>query len=214
MSGLGKRAAMAFAGPWVLVTLAGGCLLAAPAAAEEAICDWPCKTSYAEKFVPEEIWGGRLPGPLPGNWNADAGVRDVVAFAANPENTPNQGGAEIQAFAERLGSDRRGPLLGVFAGLLEEFDTQREIVIEGVRDLIVRAKIIRELVEKNEAALAALPADAGPEVEQQRKGHQEARFWNARNMDDALDGARFLCRRYGYLEEKLRRLSAAIRAAW
>ncbi len=58
----------------------------------------------------------------------------MVAFAANPENTPTQGGAEIQAFAERLGSDRRPALLGVFAGLLEEFDTQREIVIEGVRD--------------------------------------------------------------------------------
>ncbi len=102
----------------------------------------------------------------------------------------------------------------VFAGLLEEFDTQREIVIEGVRDSIVRAKIIRELLENNEAALAALPTEAGPEIERQRKGHQEARFWNDRNLDDALDGARFLCRRYAYLEEKLRRLSAAIRAAW
>ena len=102
----------------------------------------------------------------------------------------------------------------MFAGLLEEFDAQREIVIEGVRDLVVRAKIIREAVEKNEAALAALPTEAGAEVDQQRKGHQEARFWNARNMDDALDDARFLCHRYGYLEEKLRRLSAAIHAAW
>ena len=215
MSDVAMRAARAaFAGAWACVALGGGCLLAAPAAAEETIRDWPCKTAYAEKFVPEEIWGGRLPGPLPAGWSTDAGVRDVVAFAANPENTPNQGGAEIQAFADRRGGDRRAALLGVFAGLLEEFDTQREIVIEGVRDSIVRAKIIRELVEKNEAALAALPADAGPEVEQQRKGHQEARFWNARNLDDALDGARFLCRRYGYLEEKLRRLSAAIHAAW
>ena len=141
MSGLGMRVARAaFAGAWAWVTLGGGCLLAAPAAAEETIRDWPCKTAYAEKFVPEEIWGGRLPGPLPAGWSTDAGVRDVVAFAANPENTPNQGGAEIQAFAGRRGGDRRAALLGVFAGLLEEFDTQREIVIEGVRDSIVRAQ--------------------------------------------------------------------------
>ena len=93
MSGLGMRVARAaFAGAWAWVALGGGCLLAAPAAAEETICDWPCKTAYAEKFVPEEIWGGRLPGPLPAGWSTDAGVRDVVAFAANPENTPNQGG--------------------------------------------------------------------------------------------------------------------------
>ncbi len=205
MLGVDARVGIALAGAWLAV---------APLACAEEIRDWPCKAAYAEKFMPEDIWGGRLPASLPDPWNTDAGVRDVVAFAANPENTPKQGGAEIQAFADRLGSDRRAALLGVFAGLLEEFDTQREIVIEGVRDSIVRAKIIRELVEKNEAALAALPADAGPEVEQQRKGHEEARFWNARNMDDALDGARFLCRRYGYLEEKLRRLSAAIHAAW
>jgi hypothetical protein len=102
----------------------------------------------------------------------------------------------------------------VFAGLLDEFNNQRGIVIEGVRDLVVRAKIIREAVEKDDAALAALPSEAGSEAAQQRKDHQEARFWNARNMDDALDDARFLCHRYGYLEEKLRRLSAAIHAAW
>jgi hypothetical protein len=151
---------------------------------------------------------------LPENWGADPGVREVVAFAANPENTPKQGGAEIRALADRLGPDRRPALLGVFAGLLDEFNSQRGIVIEGVRDLVVRAKIIREAVEQDDAALAALPSEAGSEAEQQRKGHQEARFWKARNMDDALDDARFLCHRYGYLEEKLRHLSAAIHAAW
>jgi hypothetical protein len=204
MLGLGSRSGSALAGLWLLAT---------PAVAEE-IRDWPCERPYALSFAAEDIWGGRLPGALPAGWQADAAIREVVTFAANPENTPAQGGAEIQAFAERLGSDRRPALLEVFAGLLEEFDTQREIVIEGVRDSIVRAKIIRESVEKNEAALAALPTAGGPEVERQRKGHQEARFWDARNMDDALDGARFLCRRYGYLEVKLRRLSAAIQAAW
>ncbi len=204
MSGMWSRVGIALIGLW---------LLAAPVAAEE-IRDWPCHQPYAERFAAEDIWGGRLPGPLPADWQADAGVREVVAFAANPENTPNQGGAEIRTFADRLGPDRRPALLGVFAGLLEEFDTQREIVIEGVRDSVVRAKIIREAVDKNEAALAALPTEAGSDTEQQRKGHQEARFWNDRNMDDALDEARFLCHRYGYLEEKLRRLSAAIHAAW
>jgi hypothetical protein len=202
MSALGSRAGLALVGAWLVV---------APATAEE-IRDWPCERPFAERFVAEEVWGGRLPGPLPDDWRADPGIAEVVDFAANPENTPNQGGAQIRAFAERRGGDRQAALLGVFAGLLEEFDTQRTIVIEGVRDSVVRAKIIREAVEKDEAALAALPT--GPGTELQRKGHQEARFWNARGMDDALDEARFLCHRYAYLEEKLGRLSAAIRAAW
>jgi hypothetical protein len=32
-------------------------------------------------------------------------------------------------------------------------------------------------------------------------------------MDDAMEEAEFLCRRYGYLDRKLRELTTAIRAA-
>jgi hypothetical protein len=32
-------------------------------------------------------------------------------------------------------------------------------------------------------------------------------------MDDALEEAEFLCRRYAYLDEKLRRLTEAVRSA-
>jgi hypothetical protein len=213
MSGLASRPGVAHAGAGLLVAW-GSLWSLATASAAQPIHDWPCDRPYAEHFAAEDIWGGRLPGSLPGDWQTDPGVRKVVEFAADPENTPNQGGAQIRAFATQRGADRRPALLGVFAGLLHEFDTQRDIVIEGVRDSIVRAKIVREAVDKNEAALAALPTDAGPAAEQQRKDQKEARFWNGRYMDDALDQARFLCHRYGYLEVKLRRLSAAIRAAW
>jgi hypothetical protein len=33
-------------------------------------------------------------------------------------------------------------------------------------------------------------------------------------MDDALEEAEFLCRRYAYLDRKLGQLTAAIRSAW
>ena len=183
-------------------------------AAADTIRDWPCEQPLTDHFVADDVWGGPLPGPLPQDWRADPAVRDTVAVAADPENPPGRGQAEIAALAEqRPGAGREAALLGVFAGLLEEFDTLRAIAVEGVRDFIVRAKILSESVEGHDAALAALPSDGAGTAEERRQGHIDARFWDERNLDDALDEAEFLCRRYGYIDRKLRRLTEALHAA-
>ena len=182
----------------------------APATAEE-ISDWPCDAPFAERFDPVQVWGTALPRPLAEGWRQDAAVRQVVEFAANPENPPRQGAKRIAEFAAPLGgAEREERLMLVFAGLLDQFNLLRGFVIEGVRDFVLRAKILHEAVDRNEAAVAALPTEA---PEEQRRGHLEARAWDARRMDDALEGAEFLCHRYGYLDKKLRELTAGIRAA-
>jgi hypothetical protein len=183
-------------------------------AVAEGIRDWPCPQTLTERFAPEAVWGGPLPAEVPKGWRDDGAVRAVVELAANPENPPSHGAREIAAFAGELGADRQDRLMLVFAGLLDKFDTLRGFLIEGVRDFVLRAKILREAIDRHDAALAALPADAGGEVEDQRRGYQEARFWDARQMDDALEEAEFLCRRYAYLDRKLGQLTAAIRSAW
>jgi hypothetical protein len=48
--------------------------------------------------------------------------------------------------------------------------------------------------------------------EAQRQAYARARSLDARSMDDAIEEAEFLCHRYGYLDKKLRELTAAIRA--
>jgi hypothetical protein len=183
----------------------------APATAEE-ISDWPCDAPLAERFDPVQIWGRPLPSPVPDGWRQNAAVREVVEFAANPENPPSQGVKRITAFSAPRGAGREERLLLVFAGLLEQFNLLRGFVIEGVRDFVLRAKILREAVAQNDAALAALPADGGARVEAQRQAYARARSLDARSMDDAIEEAEFLCHRYGYLDKKLRALTAAIRA--
>jgi hypothetical protein len=189
---------------WIVV-------LAAPAAMQD-IRDWPCDAPLVERFDPVQIWGDPLPPPLPEGWRQNAAVREVVAFAANPENPPGQGAKRIAAFAAALGAEREERLLLVFAGLLDQFNLLRGFVIEGVRDFVLRAKILREAVTQNDAALAALPADGGARVEAQRRAYARARSLDARSMDDAIEEAEFLCHRYGYLDKMLRELTAAIRA--
>jgi hypothetical protein len=187
-------------------------LSGAPAAAEE-IRDWPCEAPFAERFDPVQVWGSPLPSSLPEGWRRDPGVRELVEFAANPENPPAEGAKQIVAFAAPLGTEREQRLLLLFAGLLDKFNLLREFVLEGVRDFVLRAKILRDAVAQNDAALAALSAEGGARVEAQRRAYSQARSLDARNMDDAMEEAEFLCRRYGYLDRKLRELTAAIRAA-
>ena len=184
---------------------------AAPAAAEE-IRDWPCTAPLAERFDPVQVWGSPLPRSRPESWGPDPGVREVVEFAANPENPPAHGSKQIVEFAAPLGADREERLLLLFAGLLDKFNLLREFALEGVRDFVLRAKILRDAVAQNDAALAAL-AGGGARVEAQRRAYSQARSLDARSMDDAMEEAEFLCRRYGYLDRKLRELTAAIRAA-
>jgi hypothetical protein len=185
---------------------------AAPAAAEE-IRDWPCDAPLAERFDPVQVWGSPLPTSLPEGWRQDPGVREVVEFAADPENPPAQGAKQVVAFAAPLGAEREEQLLLLFAGLLDQFNLLREFVVEGVRDFVLRAKILRDAVARNDAALAALAAEGGARAEAERRAYGQARLLDARSMDDAIEEAEFLCRRYGYLDRKLRELTAAIRAA-
>jgi hypothetical protein len=105
-----------------------------------------------ERFDPVQIWGRPLPGPLPEGWRQNAGVREVVEFAANPETPPGKGAKRITAFAAALGAEREEQLMMVFAGLLERFNLLSGFVIEGVRDFVLRAKILREAIHRNEAA--------------------------------------------------------------
>ena len=181
-------------------------------AGAQELRDWPCPQPLAEHAAPEAAWGGPLPAALPEGWRVDAAVRAVVAFAANPENPPSEGARAIAEFADDLGADRRERLMLVFAGLLQRFDTLRGFLIEGVRDFVLRARILRDAVAQHDAALAALPATGDLEVEEKRRGFEEARFWDARNLDDALEEAEFLCHRYAYLDEKLRRLANVVRS--
>ena len=167
---------------WLIV------LGAAPAVAEE-IRDWPCDAPLAERFDPVQVWGRALAAPAGRGLASGSAVREVVEFAANPENPPGQGAKRIAAFAAPLGADREERLLMVFAGLLDQFNLLRGFVIEGVRDFVLRAKILREAVEQNEAALAALPTEGGP-GEEQRRGYLEARSWDARQHGRRPGGGR------------------------
>lgn len=168
---------------------------------------WPCKRPYVEALSAEVAWGGTPPRPE-GDWREDAGVSKLVLYATNPEINPDRGRAAIAEFAQNGGPDNDHALVLAFHGMLEEMNTYYGIIMTGIRNFTIRAKILEEAVAENDAALAALPEESG----EARRELRVARMWNFRNMDDAEEEAEFQCHRLAYLEKKLGLLAEKLRS--
>ncbi|MCP3871424.1 MAG: hypothetical protein GY703_25635 [Gammaproteobacteria bacterium] len=148
---------------------------------------------------------------LPVDWNRNQAVKRLVEHAASPENRPAQGTRSIIQFADRQHDDREVALLSVYAGLLMEVEALRGFLIEGIRQYVLRAKILEENIQGHETALLKL-SESGNEAERlNRQSYDRARLADARYMDDAMEEAEFLCHRYAYLDKKLRLLTKTIR---
>ncbi len=178
---------------------------ASTAEAKRKVKNWPCESSLTEDISAEAVWSP--PPALDPSWQEDEGVRTVVQYAVNPENPPSGGRDAIAEYAATLGPDKDKKLVQIFTGILEEMNTFHDIIVAGIRNFIIKAKVLESMVEENDAELN------DPNVDEKRKADvKEARFWNFANMDDAEEEAEFLCTRYDYVEKKLSKLTEQIRS--
>jgi hypothetical protein len=185
---------------WVLNAFAG---------AETEIENWPCKAPYRAELAADDVWGGPAPKAA-GDWHADEAVRAAVTFAANPENTPVMAGGAVSDLAHAAGAAKDRALALTFHGMLEETNALRTAVMAGIRDYTLRAIILGDAVQDNDAELAALAKNE--EAEKRRQDIRAARQFNFRNKDDAEEEADFLCHRLAYAEKKLRAMVRHLKA--
>ncbi len=196
--------------PGLILAALAAFSLAATGAWARTIENWPCRIPYAEEIPATSVWESPPPLRLDASWRDDEAVRTVVRYAVDPENRPERGMEAISALARTAGAGRDGALVKVFTGLVEETNGFHRIIVTGIRNFILKAKILAEEVDANDAEIKAL---TGSEADKARRhAIKEARFWNFRNMDDAEEEAEFLCRRLRDLEKKLRRLAEHTRA--
>lgn len=188
-----------FLAPMFLIAAAA--VAAAPALATE-IPNWPCKAPYKESLTAADVWTG-TPPTADGDWHKDEGVRKLVEYVTNPENSPRVGSKAIHDFSATLGPDKPQKLALALAGMVDETNVLRSALIAGIRNLYARADILGDAVKEDDAMLAKTPADAAAT----RKEIQTARKENFRNKDDAEDETNFTCYRLGYVEKKLRLLT-------
>ncbi len=180
----------------------------------EPLKDWPCREPMVAPLTAAMVWPDRHPealAVLPSDraWEADPRVRDLVEFAANPENSPDVGGAAIARFAAGQGPDRQVALMLTLSGVVDLTNRLRAIMIDGIGVNVTRSEILAEQVNANTAALASAQDSAAPNPADIR----QARFWNLRRLDKAEDDAAMICRKIAYSERKLRALAQAVSKA-
>jgi len=186
---------------------------AAAAGPPGPLSDWPCPAPFADRLAPASVWPGDLPAPLPAEeaWTADPRARQLVEFIADPASSPRSGARQIEEFAKDNGP--LGPELSmlVLTGMVERIDKIRDFLIEGIRTQIGRSHILAQAVEANDKSLAAAEAERSTDPARQPDAIRRARFQNLRSLDDTADGAKMLCHRYAYDEDKAKALAAALK---
>jgi len=185
--------------------------LLSPLAAQgaEPLKDWPCREPLVAPLTAAMVWPaahGRPLGALPAEraWEADPLVRDVVEYAASPENSAMFGGEAIAKLASQPDRERDATLMLALSGVVDLTNRLRGIMVDGIGLNVARSHVLAEVVNANTAAMAASP-DPTPE--------RQARFWNLRHLDKAEDDAAMLCRKIAYTERKLRALAEAVSKA-
>ena len=182
--------------------------LSAPAGAEEAIRDsatrltlevddWPCKIGYRAELPNFPLW------PRPALLEESTGWRDntdvnAMVEAAVMASRVKLGVSAIDRFADGLAGDdieRDRTLTAAFLGLRDEITLYREMVVYGIMQGVAKAR---------------LATDIAKEAKQDGVGSRRVLKEALRIEDDAMDEARFLCRRLGALENKYQVLADAL----
>lgn len=194
----------------LLLALAVPCLAKGP---PRPLADWPCDTPFAGPLDAAMLWPG-IDGRAAAEaaWQQDAVARRLVDFLTAGENSPGMGQREIEAFAEKNGPFPPDTALRVVAGMVERGNALRRILLQGIKQQIIKSHVLAEAVAADSAKIAAAEQQDTDEARHHVAALKEVRRQNLEGLDDADDTAAHLCHRLVYDEAKLRRLADTLKA--
>jgi hypothetical protein len=192
--------------------LLAGALLAAPSAVAQphrgADPDWPCVQRLVPRLTAGALWAGPQ---AEGDWHAEPEVAALVARITPRRVEEPDGLAAIAEFVAPLDAAARRRLLPlVFAGLLDQTNTQRDGLIEHIRRFTRRQRELAEISRDIAAELRTLPETAPPE---RRAELEQRRAFTAKAFGDAERTLRYACEAPVRLEGRLGTYGRALQAA-
>ncbi|WP_049974667.1 hypothetical protein [Azospirillum sp. B4] len=156
--------------------------------------DWPCRQRLVPTLTGATYWNGpALPDHV--DWRADKRVAAVVRDVA-PRTVPVEDGEKaLTRFADTVAKGQRAAVYPkVFAGIVEEVNSQRGDVITRIQELGHRQREMGELVSKATNELQAIPAETtDPDKQQQRAEIVQRRGYLIRNFEEVERTLRYTC---------------------
>lgn len=189
------------------------CLVAAAARAAPPVTDpdWPCQQPFMPTVSAASFWSGPAAA---GDWHAEPKVADLVRRIAPREVAAEDGVAAIQGFARPLSAEARKRLLPLaLAGLVEETNGERSLLIEKLKDFGARQRKLSALVAKLTDEHDAIPADAQGDDARRRDDLAERMVYTIRAFDGMQRTIRYACETPVALEARLGAYARALQAA-
>ena len=179
-----------------------------PAAANAAspAPEWPCETEPTT-LTAAQIWAPAAT-PSARNWRSDTALARLVA-EVSPRSVPvPEAGLQLQQFAARqTAPDVARARLA--AGLIETIDTERRLIINGIRRFNGRQDQLARRIEEGYVALDSPEAKAAAD---RKAAADEQVQWDTRIMEDRQRMLPLVCRQPAALETRLNALISALRA--
>jgi hypothetical protein len=161
-------------------------------AADPRYPDWPCAQAKVPEISLAAVWAGPPLGDADEKWKSDPKVSALVEKAAARKTPLDDAQKAITEFLSAPGTDKvtTGRLL--FAGLFEQFNTERSSVMGGLERVTRKQRQAADKIRTDTIALQTLqdvtPPDQ-PKIEE--LGNQLV--WETRIFEDRRRVVKFVC---------------------
>jgi hypothetical protein len=175
------------------------------AAGDSASPDWPCVQRKVPVISAATVWTGPEVADDDRRWQDQADIAGLVQRTASRRMPLEDAYAAIDAFAARLGADRREKLTFLFAGLLQTINLERAQIMQGIERYTRRQKELANKIKAERAELDLLRAQPALNEEQaaRRKDLEQAFQWDARVFDERRESLSYVCEAPVLLEQRI-----------
>ena len=200
-SGNGRRILLAAC----IILLAGVTFLAA-----ETEPDWPCVQRLVPRVSAGMVWSGPALENAP-DWRSDLEVAKLAGELRDRALPMGEAEARVEAFADAQSADKDRRLTMLFAGILDNINTERSSVIDGIKRYARRQQALAARIESTLAEIDALPKVGGSAEEASRRLElNERNTWDSRIYEERERSLAYLCETPVLLEQRVFALGRTI----
>jgi hypothetical protein len=190
----------------------GAAVPAEPSTTANAGAEWPCEQPLRPELSTGAVWSGPDPQKAQETWRDSPAIAALVGQIAPRHTAQAEAIASIHRFAAGYeGAARTDALTGLFGGLFETLNAERNDIVRGIKRFNRRQDALARRIEDGWKSLGELDAEStDPKLVEQRLALQQQVDWDARIFDDRQRLLPAVCEQPRVLEQRLFALSRAI----
>lgn len=173
---------------------------------------WPCVQRKMPEVSIGMVWAGPEVAPDDLSWKDDTEVSRLVPQLAARRLALEDAYAEIDGFADALGSNKSRRLTLLFVGLLQAINRERREIMAGIERYARKQEGLSKEIKANLAELSELRAARTADSAPPKRLHvlEKQLTWETRVYDERRQSLTYVCESPVLLEQRIFALSRHI----